>query len=143
MGTLGAALSALLAVDVTATASRYRRNAILWAIIAILIGTAYVFALTAVALFLAARYSPVAAATTMAVVMFVTALILFGVLAALRARDRRLAEERRRRAALQTNLALVAAAGIIRRQPLLAAATAIAVGALLGLGKGRHRDEKR
>ncbi|MCZ4091842.1 hypothetical protein [Sinorhizobium psoraleae] len=143
MGTLGAALSALLAVDVTATASRYRRNVILWAIIAILLGTAYVFALAAVALFLAARYSPVAAATTIAVVLFVTALILIGILAGLRARDRRVAEARKRRAALQANLALVAAGSIVRKQPLLAAATAIAVGALLGLGKGRRRSEER
>ncbi|MBP1883644.1 hypothetical protein [Sinorhizobium mexicanum] len=143
MGTLGAALSALLAVDVAAATSRYRRNVILWATIATLLGTAYVFALAAVTLFLAARYSPVAAVSAMAVVLFVTALILIAVMVGLRARDRRLAEERRRLAAMQTNLALVAAAGILRRQPLLAVATAVAVGALLGLGKGRHRDEKR
>ncbi|THK38271.1 hypothetical protein EHS39_09780 [Ensifer sp. MPMI2T] len=142
METLGA-LSALLAVDVAAATSRYRRNAILWAIIATLLGTAYVFALAAVTLFLATRYSPVAAVATMATVLFVTALILVAVMAGLRAHDRRLAEERRRRAAIQTNLALVAAAGILRTQPLLAVATAVAVGALLGLGKGRYRDEKR
>ncbi|MCA1404911.1 hypothetical protein I6F26_09055 [Ensifer sp. IC3342] len=143
MGTLGAALSALLAVDVAAATSRYRRNAMLWAIIATLLVTAYVFALAAVTLFLATRYSPVVAAATMAIVLFVTALILVAVMAGLRARDRRLAEERRRRAAMQTNLALVAAAGMLRTQPLLAVATAVAVGALLGLGTGRHRDEKR
>ncbi|WP_331371925.1 hypothetical protein [Sinorhizobium chiapasense] len=143
MGTLGAALSALLAADVAAATSRYRRNAILWAIIATLLGTAYVFALAAVTLFLAARYSPVAAAATMAVVLFATALIVIAVMAGLRARDRRLAEERRRLLAMQTNLALVAAAGILRRQPLLAVATAVAVGAVLGLGKGRPRNEER
>ncbi|MBB4188278.1 uncharacterized membrane protein YhaH (DUF805 family) [Sinorhizobium terangae] len=142
MGTLGAALSALLAVDVAAATSRYRRNAMLWAIIVTLLGTAYVFALVAVTLFLAERYSPVAAVATMAAVLFVTALILMAVMAGLRARDRRLAEERRRLAAMQTNLALVAAAGVLRTQPLLAVATAVAVGALLGLGKGRRHDEK-
>ncbi|MCA1443891.1 hypothetical protein I6F07_27520 [Ensifer sp. IC4062] len=142
MGTLGAALSTLLAVDVAAATSRYRRNAIFGAIIATLLGTAYVFALVAVTLFLAARYSPVAATTTMAVVLFVTALILVAVMAALRARDRRLAEERRRLAAMQANMALVAAAGILRRQPLLAVGTAAAVGALLGLGRRSHRNKR-
>jgi uncharacterized membrane protein YfcA len=143
MGTLGTALSALLAVDVGAATSRYKRNALLWIIIAILLGTAYVFALVAVALFLAERYSPVAATVSIAAVLVIAAVILFGIMAALSARDRRLAEERRRRSALQANLALIATTSILRRQPLLGVATAIAVGAFLGLGKGRRRRERR
>jgi uncharacterized membrane protein YdcZ (DUF606 family) len=142
MGTLGAALSALLTADVHAVAARYRRNATLWAIIATLLGSAYVFALAAITLAFTERYSPVAVAATMAVVLLVTALILMAVLAALHARDRRLAEEHRRRARLQSNLALVAAASILRNQPLLAVAAAVAVGAVLGLGKGRRHSEK-
>lgn len=141
METLGAALSALLATDTRAAAARFRRNATLWVIISILLGSAYVFALAAIALVLAERYSPVAAAATIAAVLVVTALILIAVLASFYARDRRLAEERRRRARLETNLAFVAAASILRTQPLLAVAAAVAVGALLGLRKNRRREE--
>lgn len=137
METLGTALSALLATDMRAAAARFRRNATLWVIIAILLGSAYVFALAAIALALAERYSPVAAAATIAAVLVVTALILIAVLASSYARERRLAEERRRRARIETNLALVAAASILRTQPLLAVAAAVAVGALLGLRKNR------
>ncbi|OHV81326.1 hypothetical protein [Ensifer sp. LCM 4579] len=141
MGTLGAVLSALLAADLSATAARYRRNAILWAIIAVLLGSTYVFVLVAIALALAQHYSPVIAAAMVAAVLFATALILILVLVVLHARDRRLAEERRRRALLQANLGLIAVTGVVRSQPLLALAAAIAVGTLLGLRTGRRRGE--
>ncbi|PST22377.1 hypothetical protein C7U60_14290 [Mesorhizobium plurifarium] len=143
MGTLGTVLSALLAFDAAAAASRYKRNAVLWAIIAVLLGTAYVFALIAIALLLSARYSPVTAALTVTAALVVTALVVIGIMAGLNARDRRLADERRRRSAMRTNLALVAVTSILRKQPLLGVATAIAVGALLGLGRGRRRGDDR
>ncbi|UTG97093.1 hypothetical protein KEM44_27220 [Sinorhizobium meliloti] len=144
MGTLGTVLSALLAFDAAAAASRYKRNAVLWAIIAVLLGgSAYVFALIAIALLLSARYSPVAAALTVTAALVVTALVVIGVMAGLNARDRRLADERRRRSAMRTNLALVAVTSILRKQPLLGAATGIAVAALLGLSRGRKRSDDR
>lgn len=143
MGTLGTVLSALLAFDSAAAASRYKRNAVLWAIIAVLLGSAYVFALIAIALLLSARYSPVAAALTVTAALVVTALVVIGVMAGLNARDRRLADERRRRSAMRTNLALVAVTSILRKQPLLGAATGIAVAALLGLSRGRKRSDDR
>ncbi|WP_034856559.1 hypothetical protein [Sinorhizobium sojae] len=139
MGTLGAVLSALLAADLSSTAARYKRNAILWAIIAVLLGSTYVFVLVAITLALAERYSPVFAAAMVAAVLFATALILFLVLAILHARDRRLAEERRRRALLQANMGLIAVTSVVRSQPLLALAAAISVGTLLGLRTGRRR----
>lgn len=143
MRTLGTALSGLMAIDVAAAASRYKRNAVLWIVIALLLATAYVFALVAIALLLADRYSPLAAATIMAAVLFVTALILIGVMATFSARDRRRAEDRRRRAALQTNLGLVAAGSLLRTQPLIALGAAVAISALLGLGRGRRKSEER
>ena len=143
MGTLGTVLSALLAFDAAAAASRYKRNVVLWAIVAVLLGSAYVFALIAIALLLSARYSPVAAALTVTAALVVTALVVIGVMAGLNARDRRLADERRRRSAMRTNLALVAVTSILRKQPLLGAATGIAVAALLGLSRGRKRSDDR
>lgn len=142
MGPLTAALASLLAADIGATASRVKRNAALWTIIGLLLATAYVFALAATYLYLSTLYSPAAAAAAIAVALVVTALILIGILLALQSRDRRIQEERRRRTAMQTNLTLLAAAGILRKQPLLAVATAIAVGALLGTGKKRRARQR-
>jgi hypothetical protein len=44
---------------------------------------------------------------------------------------------------MRTNLALVAVTSILRKQPLLGAATGIAVAALLGLSRGRKRSDDR
>ncbi|HEV7306833.1 hypothetical protein [Ensifer sp.] len=141
MGPLTAALSALLAADIGATTARLKRNAFLWAIIGLLLATAYVFGLAATFLYLSDRYSPIAAAAAIAIALAVTALVLFGISVMLQERDRRLAEERRRRRQVQTNLTMLAAAGILRKQPLLAVATAIAIGALVGTGKRRARRD--
>lgn len=142
MQTLAAVLTALVAADLGAAASRYKRNALLWTAIALLLATAYVFALVAIALLLAQYFSPVTAAVGVALGLVVAALILVAVIAGLNARDRRLAEERRRRSLAKTNLALMAGTSLLRRQPLLALGTAIALGALLGLGTGRRRRER-
>jgi len=142
MQTLAAVLTALVAADFGAAASRYKRNALLWAAIALLLATAYVFALVAIALLLAQYFSPVTAAVGVALGLVVAALILVSVIAGLNARDRRLAEERRRRSLAKTNLALMAGTSLLRRQPLIALGTAIALGALLGLGTGRRRRER-
>ncbi|WP_429816520.1 hypothetical protein [Ensifer sp. B1-9] len=139
MGPLTAALASLLAADIGATAARVKRNAALWSVIGLLLLTAYVFALAAAFLFLSVRYSPVAAAAAIAGALVATALVFIAILIALQNRDRRLQEERRRRTQMQTNLTLLAAAGILRKQPLLAVAMALAVGALLGTGKRRGR----
>ncbi|MBP2236692.1 putative membrane protein YfcA [Sinorhizobium kostiense] len=142
MKTLAAVLTALVAADFGAAASRYKRNALLWSAIALLLATAYVFALVAIALLLAQYFSPVTAAVGVALGLVVAALILVSVIAGLNARDRRLAEERRRRSLAKTNLALMAGTSLLRRQPLIALGTAIALGALLGLGTGRRRRER-
>ncbi len=39
---------------------------------------------------------------------------------------------------MQTNLTMLAAASILRKQPLLAVGTALAIGALLGTGRKRR-----
>jgi len=138
MGPLGAALSALLAADIGATASRFKRNAALCAVVAVLLVTAYVFALIAVALYLSTTYSPVIAAASIAAALILTALIVIIVMIALEGRDRRLAEERRRRSMVKTNLTILAATSILRKNPLVAVGTALAIGALLGTGKKRR-----
>lgn len=138
MGPLGAALSALLAADIGATASRFKRNAALCAVVAVLLVTAYVFTLIAVALYLSAAYSPVIAAASIAAALILTALIVIIVMIAMEGRDRRLAEERRRRSMVKTNLTILAATSILRKNPLIAVGTALAIGALLGTGKKRR-----
>ncbi|OAP43304.1 hypothetical protein AU381_27315 [Sinorhizobium glycinis] len=143
MQSLGAVLTALLAVDFGAAASRIKRNALLWVIVGVLLVTAYVFALVAIALVLAEHYSPIIASVAIALALLAAALVLVAVMAARNARDRRLVDERRRRSLLQTNLALAAGTSILRKQPLIGVGTAIAVGLLLGLGRGRRRSKRR
>ncbi|APG85415.1 hypothetical protein SAMCCGM7_Ch2678 [Sinorhizobium americanum CCGM7] len=143
MQSLGAVLTALLAVDFGAAASRFKRNAALWGIVAVLLITAYVFALVAIALVLAEYYSPIIASVAIAVALLAVALMIVALMAVRNARDRRLVDERRRRSLLQTNLALAAATSILRKQPLIGVGTAIAVGLLLGLGKRRCRSDRR
>ncbi|WP_312365669.1 hypothetical protein [Ensifer sp.] len=138
MGPFGVALSALLAADIGATTSRIKRNAALCAVVAVLLVTAYIFALIAIALYLSAAYSPVVAAASIAAALILTALILIIVMIALQGRDRKLAEERRRRSMVRTNLTMLAATSILRKQPLIAVGTALAIGALLGTGKRRR-----
>ncbi|WEX76679.1 hypothetical protein PYH37_005002 [Sinorhizobium numidicum] len=144
MGTIGALLSAWFAADISVAASRFKRNFVLWSIIALFLGTAYVFALIAVSIFLSNRYSPLLAAFSIAAALFLTALILMAVMAVLRAHDRRLANERRSRAIAQANVALLAANSILRKRPLLAVVTTAALGGLLGFGsKGGRRKRQR
>ena len=143
MQSLGAVLTALLAVDFGAAASRIKRNALLWVIVGVLLVTAYVFALVAIALVLAEHYSPIIASVAIALALLAVALVLVAVMAARNARDRRLVDERRRRSLLQTKLALAAGTSILRKQPLIGVGTAIAVGLLLGLGRGRRRSKRR
>ena len=69
----------------------------------------------------------------MAAAFLVLGLIVLIVLAAIRARDRRIAAERRRQSQLQSGLLAATALSLVRQQPLLAAGVAVALGAFLGL----------
>ena len=133
MGSLGALLSTLIMTDVGVTVSRYKRYGLYWAVAGFLFLTAYIFALVAGTLYLATVYTPLIAATTMAAAFLVLGLIVLIVLAAIRARDRRIAAERRRQSQLQSGLLAATALSLVRQQPLLAAGVAVALGAFLGL----------
>lgn len=141
MGPLGALLSTLIMTDVGVTVSRYKRYSLYWAVAGFLFLTAYVFALVAGTLYLATVYTPLIAATAMAVAFVVLGLIVLIVLATIRARDRRIAEERRRQSQLQSSLLAATALSLVRQQPLLAAGVAVALGAFLGLTRKKSDSE--
>ncbi|WP_075289600.1 phage holin family protein [Pararhizobium arenae] len=142
MGSLGALLSTLIATDVGATVSRYKRNGFYWLIAGFLFLNAYVFALVAAGLYLSTIYPPVIASLIVAAAFIVLGLIVLCVLAYIRARDRRIAAERRRQSQLQSGLIAATALSLVRKQPLLAAGVAVAMGAFLGLtSKRKHSDD--
>ena len=142
MGSLGALLSTLVMTDVGATVTRYKRNGIYWLIAGFLFLNAYIFAVVAGALYLATLYPPVVAAALVAGAFVVLGIIVLCILASVRARDRRLLLERRRQSQLQSGIIAATALSLVRKQPLLAAGVAVALGAFLGLtrkkGDGEH-----
>ncbi|KQS84731.1 MULTISPECIES: hypothetical protein [unclassified Rhizobium] len=133
MNPLVAMLSGLLVTDVSRKVSRYKRNGAMWIAASLFIATAYVFALVAGSIYLSNLYTPLIAAITLGMISLVIGLVIIGIMYTLNARDRRIAEEKRRQSQTQTTLAVAAALTLFRKQPLLAAAIAVGVGATLGL----------
>jgi len=142
MGSLGALLSTLVMTDVGATVTRYKRNGIYWLIAGFLFLNAYIFSVVAVSLKKKTLYPPVVAAALVAGAFVVLGIIVLCILASVRARDRRLLLERRRQSQLQSGIIAATALSLVRKQPLLAAGVAVALGAFLGLtrkkGDGEH-----
>lgn len=133
MGPLAAMLSALVMTDVGVTVARYRRNGAMWAVAALFLLTAYIFALVAGAIYLSALYTPLKATIILAAISAVIGLIIIGIMFALNAHDRRIAAQKRRRSQAQTTFAIATALTLFRKQPLLAAGLAVGLGTVLGL----------
>ncbi|MCP8894095.1 hypothetical protein KYK29_04070 [Shinella daejeonensis] len=115
-----------------------RRNAIAFALIGLMILTAYVLAVVAGCILLAERYGAVPALFGLAGGFVVLALIVYGVLAAANRRERELARLRRERLDNRRDL-LATAAALTGRKPLAATGLALAIGFLLA-PKSRRRS---
>ncbi|PZM13987.1 hypothetical protein [Rhizobium tubonense] len=113
-------ISFLMSGSVNRTVARTKRNGIFVAVAAVLVLTAYVFALVAAAVWLGTIYGPVGAALLIAAGALLLGIILLVIMAILNAQERRRARENR--AAMESVAAV--ALGLIRSQPLLAAAVA-------------------
>ncbi|GAJ93854.1 hypothetical protein MOV66_09045 [Agrobacterium sp. SHOUNA12C] len=126
-------LSLLLSGTLNRTVARTKRNGIFVAIAAILLLTAYGFALVAAAIWLATIYGAAISALLLAAGALLLGLIVLVIMAILNKQEERRARERR--ASLETMA--VAALGLAKTQPLLTAAiaTALVFGNLLGTKK--------
>ncbi|EJK87803.1 hypothetical protein G6K93_13605 [Agrobacterium rhizogenes] len=126
-------LSLLLSGTLNRTVARTKRNGIFVAIAAILLLTAYGFALVAAAIWLATIYGAAISALLLAAGALLLGLIVLVIMAILNKQEERRARERR--ASLESMA--VAALGLAKTQPLLTAAiaTALVFGNLLGTKK--------
>lgn len=126
-------LGLLLSGTLNRTVARTKRNGIFVAIAAILLITAYGFALVAAAIWLAAIYGAAASALLIAAGALLLGLIVLVIMAIINKQEERRARERR--ASLESMA--VAALGLAKTQPLLTAAiaTALVFGNLLGTKK--------
>jgi hypothetical protein len=129
-------VSLLLSGSVSRTVARTKRNGIFIAIAALLILTAYVFALVATAVWLATIYGPIGAALFMAAGALLLGIIVLVVMAIMNAQEARRVEERK----VAMESAAVAALGLVRSQPLLTVAVAAAFLLSNLLGSRREGD---
>ena len=117
---LGSILGLLLSGSVKNTVARTKRSGVFIAIAAILLLTTYVFALAALAIWLSTLYGPIYGDLIVAGGTLVIAVALLIVMASINAEEARRAREKR----LAAESAAVAGIGLLRSQPLLAAAVA-------------------
>jgi cytochrome c biogenesis protein CcdA len=129
-------VSFLMSGSVNRTVARTKRNGIFVAAAAVLVLTAYVFALVAASVWLGTIYGPIWAALLIAGGALLLGIILLVVMAILNAQERRRARESR--AAVESVAAV--ALGLVRSQPLLAAAVAGAF--LLSSLTGSRKDHE-
>lgn len=116
-----------------------KRNAIAGAIIAVLVGTAYVLCVVAGSVLLAQRYGAVPALFGLAGGFVVLALIVLAVLMAKNRREREIRRIRREQLAARRDL-MAATAAMAMKRPLAATGIAMALGFLLAPKRSRRKD---
>jgi uncharacterized membrane protein (DUF485 family) len=117
---LGSIFGLLLSGSVKNTVARAKRNSVFIAIAAILLLTTYIFALVALAAWLTTLHGPIYGALIVAGGALLIAVVLFIVMMGMNAVDARRAREKR----LAAESIAVGGLGLLRSQPLLAAAVA-------------------
>ncbi|GAC1040213.1 hypothetical protein [Rhizobium sp. No.120] len=129
-------LGLLLSGTLNRTVARTKRNGIFIAIAALLLLTAYAFALIAAAIWLATIYGAAVSALLIAAGTLLLGLIVLVIMAIINQQEKRRARERM----LAMESVAAAALGLVRKQPLMTAAIAAALlfGNLFGT---RDEDE--
>jgi small neutral amino acid transporter SnatA (MarC family) len=117
---LGSILGILLSGSVKSTVARTKRNGVFVAVAAVLVLTAYIFALVALALWLATIYGLIVGSLIIAGGALLIGVAVFIVMASMNAEDARRAREKRLAAESLATVGL----GLLRAQPMLAAAVA-------------------
>ncbi|NLS15412.1 hypothetical protein HGP16_02425 [Rhizobium sp. P40RR-XXII] len=116
-------LGLLLSGTFNRTVARTKRNGIFIAIAALLLLTAYAFALISAAIWLATIYGAAVSALLIAAGALLLGLIVLVIMAIINQQEQRRARERR----LAMESMAAAALGLVRKQPLLTAAIAAAL----------------
>ncbi|MBN8949248.1 MULTISPECIES: hypothetical protein [unclassified Rhizobium] len=116
-------LGLLLSGTFNRTVARTKRNGIFIAIAALLLFTAYVFALVAAAIWLATIYGAAVSALLIAAGALLLGLIVLVIMAIIDKQEQRRARERR----LAIESMAAAVLGLVRKQPLMTAAIAAAL----------------
>lgn len=136
-------LTAFASGELHETVRRTKRNAVFYAMIAVLGIIVVIFALVALQIFLAGLYGPLKAALIIAGAALVLIILVFVAMKIVAARDRRRARERRRaNASLYTTAALTFIPYVMRSKVTLAVGLPLAALAgyfLLG-GRGDRDD---
>ena len=132
---LGPILGLLLSGSVKNTVARTKRNGIFIAIAAVFILTTYVFGLSALALWLGTIYGPLHASLIIGGGCLLIAVAILIVMASINAKEARRAREKRLAAQSMATVGL----GLLRSQPMLAAAVAGAF--LLSTVMGSRDDD--
>ncbi|MGA1802314.1 hypothetical protein [Rhizobium sp. HT1-10] len=117
---LGPILGLLLSGSVKNTVARTKRNGVFIALAMVLLLTTYVFGLAALALWLATIYGMLYATLIVGSGTLLIAIALLVVMASINAQEARRAREKRLAAQSMATVGL----GLVRSQPLLAAAVA-------------------
>ncbi|NTJ61565.1 hypothetical protein G6M50_01120 [Agrobacterium rhizogenes] len=116
-------LGLLLSGTFNRTVARTKRNGIFIAIAALLLLTAYGFALVAAAIWLATIYGAAVSALLIAAGALLLGLIVLVIMAIINQQEKRRARERR----LAMESVAAAVLGLVRKQPLMTAAIAAAL----------------
>ncbi|PST19556.1 hypothetical protein C7U61_13735 [Rhizobium sp. JAB6] len=116
-------LGLLLSGTFTRTVARTKRSGIFIAVAALLLLTAYAFALIAAAIWLATIYGAALSALLIAAGALLLGLIVLVVMSIINQQEKRRARER----LLATESLAAAALGLVRKQPLMTAAIAAAL----------------
>lgn len=141
MNLLATLITMLTTAQVGETVSRYKRNAVLFAVAGLFFGTAYIFFLAGMAVWLSREYGTIEAMIFLALAALALGVIVIIAILIANARDRRIAMERRRRTQAQTSLAVAAGLTLFRRNPILATVLTAGAAALLGQGAGKSRRD--
>lgn len=142
MNLIAALITTLTTAHVGETVSRYKRNGILFAIAGVFFGTAYIFFLAGMGIWLSQKYGAIEAMIFLALAALVMGIAIVIAILIANARDRRITLERRRRSQAQTSLAIAAGLTLFRKNPILATVLTAGAAALLGRGAGSGRSRK-
>ncbi len=136
----------LVATDLKAAARRLKRNTLLYAVMGLLLFTAYACGVAGVLMWVATEWGPVAAAFVLAAAFAAAALVVLAIMAAFNAADRR---RSRRNAAGQTALyasVALAALPLLTRSKLAGGAALAGVAAFVvmrAMGDSDHEGSTR
>lgn len=140
MGQITSLIATMITGDLGRTVTRYKREGLMLAIMAVLGITAYICLIVAAVLQLSVTQGAIPALMIVTGISVVIMLILVAVMSAYRMRERRIAMQRRRNSTAAANLVIAAGMTLLRRQPVVATGGALALLALIAVLRKPDND---